>query len=394
MRRYDSYKNIRRLFADLCVLMLLFNACGMDNVEVDRDKRPEEATLKFSVKLPISSSNSLRTYALDSDDEAYLQTVDILVFTEDDYGIMKFNYRVRARIVADEGSAPYIEARLWKTETNSQLVILANVGQQLDQYFFSNEETFVQMQSSLQYTCEGRWPARLDENPEAFVPLPMWAKLELGAPINEDIDLMDDEVFLLRGVARVEVAVDAAVNFSLQTVYVFNNNENGLIMPDTDKLTTEGAVSGASLPVPLATNNDPDSPLIYETNGANSAGEIYLFEADAAPEDPSRATALVIEGKFNGEDDPYFYRIDFKDVSGNLMPLLRNHWYRINIVKAEFTGATHYTTPQAAFAAASLSHPEASYVGSSGVISTRSPGDSSVESPGLLYTMTTFNEQD
>src|SRR5690606_38312056 len=92
--------------------------------------------------------------------------------------------------------------------------------------------------------------------------------------------------------------------------------------------------------------------------------EIYLFEAAAGsesnPEDPDpNATALVIGGKFtSGPPDPdvtYYYRIDFRNDLGELMPLLRNNRYVINIKTANYdNGQDHFETPMEAFQERSL----------------------------------------
>ncbi len=404
MRRYNKYKKMIRLFAGICLLTILFNSCSRDDVKIVPQTKLEEVTLKFFAKPPIKSSNSVKTYALEEEDEEKIESIDILVFADDGNGNMNFNHRTKARIV----DLPNIEAKLWKTETNSKLVILANVRQQLDEYFFSDEETLEQIQSKLKYELEGEWPARLDIDEEEFVPFPMWAEYDLHNPIDEDIDLTDEEVSLLRSVARVDVQVTGTAEnlFNLQGIYVFNNNENGLIIPDPGNLLS----ALPSLPMPLATNSTLFSRLEYETSGENSVGQIYLFETEAAsvPED---ASTLVIRGTFDSSIDPdegmHFYRIDFQDENGDRIPLLRNHQYVVNIVNAEFDiddDDRPANEIEAFSLSPPLSHPEASHFGSTGImtgqsnlnqgIPTRRKKVSVKSTSGLQYTITTVNEQE
>lgn len=402
MQRYDKYKEVKWLFTGIGLLIVLFNACSTDDVGIIQDRKPEEVTFKFSVKQPSSASNSIKTYALEEEDEEYIESIDILVFADDGDGHMKFNHRAKGHI----DDLPNIEAKLWKTETDSKLVILANVRQQLDEYHFSGEETLEQMQSKLQYELVGEWPAKLDVDEEEFAPFPMWAEFDLEASINGDIDLTV-EVSLLRSVARVDVQVsgDAVGKFYLQGVYVFNNNENGLIIPDPNDLLSESP----SLPTSLATNNDLSSPLEYETAGDNSIREIYLFEADIAS-DPGEATTLVISGTFDptidGDETLYFYRIDFQDGNGDPIPILRNHKYVINIAGVDYRGDAAEDRTLAFTQLSLLPISDASYFGSTGIkpaqskrssytsTSTRRINTSIKSSSGLQYTITTINEQE
>jgi|GEM_PF-1692942 len=408
MQHYCKRMNVTQLFVGgLCLLIVLLGACKEDKTEIFPDRKPKEIALKFSVKLPTAISNSIETYALDGNDEAFIESVDILVFADDGNGNMKFNHRARGQI----DNLPRIEAKLWKTETNSRLVVLANVRNQLNEYHFSNEETLEQMQSKLQYKLEGAWPAKLEDE-EEFVSLPMWAELDLGSPIDDDIDLTDDDLNLLRSVARVDVLISAtASNFALEAVYVFNSNRNGLIMPDPNNLT--GSVATApSLPIPLEINDDLDLPLIYETDGGNSEGEIYLFETSAASSlNLEAATGLVIKGSFPGEvtPGPYYYRIDFKNAPGNsFVPLLRNRWYRINIVSADFElTSVRYANEKDAFQSGPSLDPVASYFHRDGinpaqfkgtvntdVLSTKHTSVSIKSPTGLQYTIATINENE
>src|SRR5690606_33156989 len=98
MQRYRKYKHMKRLLTGtVYLLMVLFNACGRDDVGILPDQLQEEILLTFSVKLP-SVPQGVKTYALEPEDENSLQDIDVLVFT-DDAGEMKFRYRSVGSVV-------------------------------------------------------------------------------------------------------------------------------------------------------------------------------------------------------------------------------------------------------------------------------------------------------
>src|SRR5690606_4496453 len=110
-----------------------------------------------------------------------------------------------------------------------------------------------------------------------------------------------------------------------------------------------------------------------------------------------------IEGRFDGDPTPYFYRIDFKGAGNNLIPVLRNHWYRINITATTPGGGS--TNKGDAFGSPSLTL-TSSHFGSNGIgpaksghsfnatPSMRRNGIRADETSGISYTVTVMNENE
>jgi len=317
----------------------------------------EEVTITFSATLP-KMLGGLKTYAFNDVEETELKDVDVLIYLADGSD-WKFHYRTVGKIgsvspTGNGGGTVEIEVKLWKTQVNSRLVILANARQQLNAYPFVAGELLTVLQENLVYELgEGeRWLANLDGATDSYMPLPMWAEYTIADGINEGTTILPGHITLLQSLARVDIVAEAvAADFTLDRVYVFNSNRNGLIVPGVNP-------THPSLPLVLLRNDN--DVLDYEViTGNKLEGEIYLFEADAGtgngifPPDPD-ATALVIEGRFDGNTTPYFYRIDFKDVGNTtLIPLLRNYQYRVNITTANYAGGGE-TNKEEAFGAASL----------------------------------------
>lgn len=357
MKRNSKSSNLVPFLASVLMMFISLGACLKSN-DVDlvpQDK--EEISVTFSVKLPMVS-RGLKTYALDDGEETELKDVDVLVYIADG-GDWKFHYRTVGEIgpvtpTGDGGGTAQIEVKIRPTQVDSRLVIIANARQQLNAYPFVAGESLTVLQENLVYELgEGeRWLANLDGATDDYAPLPMWAEHPVAGGINGGTKILPGDINLLRSLARVDVLADAvAADFTLDRVYVYNSNRNGLIIPGVDS-------TGPSLPSVLLTNDN--DVLDYEViTGNKLEGEIYLFEADAGtgdgtfPPDPD-ATALVIEGRFYGNATPYFYRIDFKDVGNTaLIPLLRNYRYRVNITTANYDEGGELTKEDA-FGAASL----------------------------------------
>ena len=345
MRRYDKYWCAKWSLAGLCLLCYLLNACHKGRIEpLSHD---EEVTLIFSAKLP-SIPQGLKTYALNEDDENLLSDVDVLVFT-DDGSDMKFRYRTPGKIISQSSGAgeAYIKVRLWRTDADSRLVIIANARAAVNAFDFdigiTTQET---VQSELVYALGtgDKWHVTKDGGSDDFAPLPMWANYDVESGINGNINIGSGEISLMRSLARVDVIVaDNVDEFELTEVWVFNSKANGLIIPNPNNLV-DGVAQNPSLPSGGPVNNN--DPLEYVTDGGNSIREIYLFEAAAQPINDGNATALVIGGKYHTDTDPTYYRIDFRNPlnSNNPYPILRNHRYQITITGALDAGYENHVT--------------------------------------------------
>lgn len=372
------------------LLLILFNSCDKDEIKYPVDA--DEVILTFSAKLPGVPLGGLKTYALTSTDENLLEDIDVLVFTDDGSG-MKFRYRSVGTVVEQSTgiSVPAeIKVRLWRTDVDSRLVIIANARQQVNDYDFEIGVTTPEdVQQGLVYaidTPDGKWLAD-DGN---FTPLPMWGQPDdIEDGINGEIVL--GNVTLLRSLARVDVVVDEnADDFVLTEVWVFNGKSNGLIIPHPDNLVA-GVAQSPSLPSGGPSNND--APLVYPTDGENSVGEIYLFEADDQAIGDEEATALLIGGIYAGNPNPTYFRIDFRDPDNSNLPypVLRNRQYLITITGASGTSAGD-DDPIVAFGKPSIS-PQP-FVGTRGrsTLSMGRTGTVPESTSGITYTVTAIDE--
>ncbi|WP_090626329.1 hypothetical protein [Parapedobacter indicus] len=321
----------------MLAMFICFGSCQKSDDE-DIVPKKEEVSVTLSLKLPTLPSG-LKTYTINEVDENLIEEVDVLVFKKDIDGKERFSYRATGIVVPlpppnnDKAELTASLRRDEDTGNEYRLVILVNARQQLDTYGINLGETKESLQKHLIYEHSDKWQAKIEGGP--FTPLPMWGETDLISGMNVPM-IHTEEIDLLRSIVRVDVVADQLIGiFTLTEVHVYNSKSSGLIMPDKNKFEN----NEPSLPVSLGLPNN--STLKYEVSGNKLEREIYLFEATAGTANPDpTATALVIGGYYNADvSTPCFYRIDFKDAANNLIPLLRNHHYVINITGADNSGS-------------------------------------------------------
>ena len=235
--------------------------------------------------------------------------------------------------------------------------------------------------------------------------IPMWGEAKNSEKAN-NIKISREnkhlDVVLLRAVARIDVGVGNAKNngsgnypwtwdgrdgetygtgdvigFSLEEVYVFKANDKYALIPDPNKLedgkaiaptvpTGTGKLSYDQTQVPFKFVNRNFTP---EGQGLFITQQIYFPESDimmidsetpdatGTPCDGNHTDrmAIVVGGtydsngnkNFDDESRQSFYRLDFA-ADGDLMNVLRNHYYQFNIDKVTGPG---YDTPEEAYEA-------------------------------------------
>ena len=163
---------------------------------------------------------------------------------------------------------------------------------------------------------------------------PMWGEVA-GVVISEGVATPPIPVNLTRAVVRVDASVESGVDFTIESVRLYNRNCNGLVAP------------GAALPHLPGTLNNQEGPVPYTVPAVQQSRfekAIYTFEAAAGTLGANwkKNTCLVIGGRFGGVSDPSnapltYYRVEF---AADDLPiaLKRNHIYDVSILKVKAHG--------------------------------------------------------
>lgn len=330
--------------------LLLFSCNSDDAISTRTGSETAESEVTFTVQLPGSYAPAA-TRALTFADEYDVQTVEVLVF---DNATGNFLYSV---YVDDIEGTPGQNSRSFtvslKMGSGFDIVLLTNSREFIkiclgDKISETSGLTRADIEQYLCVALPGKWDTDTDPSNTAYRPIPMFGE-KRNVTIDETTSFTGsaDRILLSRMLARIDVTVDSAVqgDYVLQEVYLFNHYYRGLVMPDTRTAGVWDAANNIALaPSLLPEWTHSGSSLRYNGAEVTATGctyEIYTFEAPAGTTAGYLDnTCLVVGGLYMGEVS--YYRLDFvSSASGSpqYLPLLRNHFYSVNIASIGGRGA-------------------------------------------------------
>lgn len=358
IQQYTYYKLVGFFWG----IMMLFSACnngitgsGESNVIDEPEKE-----IELHVSIPSSSSVN-KVKSISESAESAVNSIYVLSFKVGTDGSETYQYSSLAKKV---GSNSYnITVRV---QDNAQrFVLIANVQDEvleltsdLAAWYGQDKETMLSnLNVALEYG-EDRWNAISDES---FKSLPMWGESEKQTVSGTTVAI-NKTISLMRMVAKIEVQLDESVigltdKFKLKSVYLYNSNTQGAIVPEESVVSVLDDYIKVTAPtIPEETTNI-EGPIKYTDFTSPGKvdvamkGAIYTFETKApANADNMKATCLVIGGVFKGDTKESYYRIDFMDMDnkGNrfYLDILRNNKYLVNVVNVLGRG---YDTPDIAY---------------------------------------------
>jgi len=344
-----------------------FNGCPSD----DGAGGGGDAHVRVWLQMPSAAPKS---YAITEIDENEVTAIDVMAFHAVTVDAQHpsgwaYAYRAQGTAIADAPGVNPIKAKkqftvtLVKNPAEQTFVVLANVRNEvnaLGEIAVGADKNA--LLARLVSSSTGKWNA--SEAAPDFRPFPMWG--ELKAIIDDastEIPGSGKSIGMLRGIARIDAILSGEAltddNFEMKEFYLYNSKNRGYIVPAPASMESDVfKVKAATVPSVAveyeAWNNG--LPLAYDIPAAmKSAFErtVYLYEAKAAAQDKSsEATCIVVGGIYDTDTDPTYYRLDFFQADGiTYKDVLRNHHYRINIVKVEGRG---YDTPDEAFNSKSI----------------------------------------
>ncbi|MCD8043578.1 MAG: fimbrial protein [Tannerellaceae bacterium] len=334
---YKHCRTIGKLiFTFLCMSLL---ACSVEERIYNQDEAESETEVTFSLQVP-GGNTSTRALDYEGEEETHIEAIDVLIF-----GPNGGNYIYRARgynIDTDQDDRNKKNFTVTLTTGTFDLVVLANCKDILDTLDgngdFSENFTRQQMEEALTCTLAGKWNTNAGSS--GYIHIPMFGEKK-NVQIDQNTSLTgSNSIFLARMVARIDVSLsdNAATDFKLKSVHLYNRNTKAYLMPATGNWDLISYIVTAPS-VPAVTNIKVTGPLEYtEANGEvvdeiKCLGEIYTFEAMAGSRnDYLDNTCLVIGGIYEGKMN--YYRADFTQVQNNTttwLPVLRNHRYNVSV---------------------------------------------------------------
>ena len=320
----------------LLTVALLLIGCN----EIDEPVMPPPAgdEVTVSIKLNVPGMKIPTTYAGDVPPEQKIDTVDVVVFT--DNGV-NFLTRIEG-VVVKEGMGDGNRAAIYATlpqVSNCNLVVVANARQSVNDAIAALGMSFVKTAflEKLTLNFGTHWPTETG----AFRSLPMYG--ESGVMnITATLSSAAVKVDLLRMMARIDVKMDDPAS-ALKAVHLYSYKKAGYIAPMWNPAT--GAVDFTPVipNIPNVPENNTTAFYSYAYNVESGATEIakkiYTFEAEPTTDNATYREyhpGLVVAATYGGTT--YYYRVNFTAEDGNYLPLLRNHKYVVRISNVDGKG--------------------------------------------------------
>lgn len=365
----DTIKRNKLLQALSLVLLIgLLWCCSDESAHDIPTIVGEHNTITFSVKVPSAGtpkSTGPKTYALAEADENEVSQIAVLLFDSDDNYIHQPIYCGGNSITSDPGNSQVKTFTIKVPEGTYDMVVLANSNQSLNDALstISTGQPKATVLNKLLISNSGKWNATPGSS--NYMAIPMWGEA-MDVLVREGMSAKTS-VTLVRMVAKIDVALTSSAareKFNLQSVRLYNYNNQGQIVPDVSNWDINGSVVTA--PSVPSSANRLATPLLFNgsaiTSDASSRGvscinEIYTFEAPIGTSSSiATNSCIVVGGIFDGDSQTTYYRIDMANTTGvgegatiTYFPLLRNHNYKVNIAEVKASGLV---TPEAAFNAA------------------------------------------
>ena len=297
---------------------LLYMSCT-DSMEVPGDadrNNTEDVSVRLVITIPASTTyaRTRGTFAT-TDHESKISEIQVLVFEEG-----KYKYRVPGISINNTSSAASFKALLKSSSSPLKLLILANATDAV----IANEPSVDDSEDLVKKNINLRFNNITSD-------FPMYGEYELPGGLEATVINNITGIKMLRSIARVDVKATEVANFKLSGVKAYRANDHLQIIPD------ETGVVRVTLPsVPAGSTGNVNS-VLYPVSAENLnefSAQLYLPEADSpAPDNRvSQATCIVVEGYYEGSDQPGYYRMDFDpdNVENAFGQVLRNHKYIIN----------------------------------------------------------------
>ncbi|MDR0961525.1 MAG: hypothetical protein LBM62_03040 [Mediterranea sp.] len=326
----------------------------------------KEKEVLFSVHVPQNSKYGEQTRALTEAQQQSISEMDVLAFklnTADNKYYYAYHAEGFKKSDDDNGKTTFTFTARALSE-KQQFVIVANARHTIGEIIsiiellqanpkagdISKESI---LKSAILETT-GKWATN---GAAANTPIAMWGEsASEGVLITPVTDKIQDEIRLLRMLARIDVKLDTTQPikttdvFELKSVRLYNYPGKGCLAPAADHINSSFVVTAPTLPDKASVTKGPllyDAAADFSIPGVAMEGTIYLPEVDNATiTDAANATCLVVGGSYNGTDET-FYRVEVADADGNRLNILRNHQYMINITEVQGKG---YATADEAFA--------------------------------------------
>lgn len=325
----------------LCLLATGCTSTWEDACPPDADGNP-----RIVLHLSVPGQTATHTRAMAATTESSISGLPyVLVFKQGASGV-EDTYAYTAKVTAGTTTGSYI-ATLNPSEEYHKLMLIANTGTALPA--LTAGSTMSVVKNLLTFDASDTWGTAKH--------LPLWGETDYQT-ITDATAFHDannatspsSAIRMIRALARVDIGLAYNVDYSsasgitgysLTSIAVYNSKKSGY----ATGTTITNWPTGITANVPAGAESQK---LTYTPSTNLFAAEIYIPEAVAGNSwEDEAATGLVVGLTKDGTT--LYHRVDFRDYKlETMLPVLRNHHYRINIKSVNTSG---FSTPDEAWKA-------------------------------------------
>lgn len=339
-------RRLINIFAALSAIFLSEALCSCSGSD-DAFPRTEEGKQEIELHLAIYAPESTRADNVEPDPSARIDNVLVMMFTEksEGSGVPETLWRaLEASDISDDlggGKRNFdVKFRIDPVSTPRRLVVVAvaNATDRLNDIKAGERNSWSYEDCRMKLLTDQT--TRDSQTPDKPF-FTIWGIAE--KPIDTSLQVQGARISMVRDMARVLVNLSddvVAENFRIAYALVYNRFNGISMMPKLSALSS--SLSEVERPTIVDTvdktecesfNPNPwsDTPASWSMYVAEQ--DILMGrEASVSDANRFRRPALIVGGYYRGKKDKvYWYRVDFLDSDGNLIDVVRNHSYSINV---------------------------------------------------------------
>lgn len=360
------------------ISLLLLGMMGLTSCISEEEIYPSESggsqtdrEVNFLIAVPYAAPTGTQTgtqsRAIETDQENAINNIYVLAFKVEyqsdgmtiksetyDYSAIGIKSAANTEGTSSQSFTVKVRVKDYKQRfvviTNAEDAVTALTGDHAAWYGKDKADMLAKLKVSLDQK-EDRWKVISASDYTAF---PMWG--ESGAEkITGSTNSLSMAIPMLRMIAKINVQLDEMVpgltnNFKMKSVYLYNTNTSGHVVPaavavreDTRDSKRYLFVETPTVPSDAVPSEGPIEYTDFTAPGTPDVamkGAIYTFETRApSDDDRMKATCLVIGGLYDNDTKETYYRVDFFENDGKtLRDILRNYQYVVNITDVKGRG--------------------------------------------------------
>ena len=314
---------VSRLTIGITAMIVLFLSCCNNEHNICFEN-PDAAGsyINISFKVEQTEMNEVRVRSVDPDGHD-INTMTLFCFNA--YGLFLTTVSDVKLILGEANENGYHTSGSYTADIPKETSIIHFVGNQ-NAYYYQDKDFVNKTEAQVLGDMEG-----------ASGMMIYWARFAKDETSNDDFktQLANEEIMLIRNQAKVTIDnwnatwaktdEHEAGSFTVTGYVVTNIHAFGTVAPFCSAhgfAIHEWPSNHVSITLP------ENKAMMSDITDINTKSEDYIFEHENTLDNP---VSVIIKGKHNGQGDDLYYRVMMMNDEGEMIPILRNYHYKLNI---------------------------------------------------------------